>query len=162
MFSRLTGSFGLLALVLVCVGLYGTMSYFVARRTSEIGIRMALGAQPARVFRMVLGEGLLLTGAGVVVGLAGAYFGTKLIATTLYQVPALDPLTFVSVAARCVSAPRLDQPWGPGAEGSLISSRKRSMYATERAPGDPSCRRPGGRRRRCRRGAPACGCPRPG
>jgi len=67
MFSRLTGSFGLLALVLVCVGLYGTMSYFVARRTNEIGIRMALGAQPVRVFRMVLGEGLILTGAGVVV-----------------------------------------------------------------------------------------------
>lgn len=98
MFSRLTGSFGLLALVLVCVGLYGTMSYFVARRTNEIGIRMALGAQPARVFRMVLGEGLILTGAGVAVGLGGAFFGTKLISSALYEVAALDPLTFASVA----------------------------------------------------------------
>jgi predicted permease len=98
MFSRLTGSFGLLALVLVCVGLYGTMSYFVARRTNEIGIRMALGAQPARVFRMVLVEGLTLTTAGTVVGLAGAAFGTKLISSVLYEVPALDALTFASVA----------------------------------------------------------------
>lgn len=99
MFSRLTGSFGLLALVLVCVGLYGTMSYFVARRTNEIGIRMALGAQPVRVFRMVLWEGLVLTAAGVVVGVAGAMFGTRLISSSLYEVPALDPLTFASVAA---------------------------------------------------------------
>ena len=98
MFSRLTGSFGLLALVLVCVGLYGTMSYFVARRTNEIGVRMALGAQPERVFRMVLGEGLVLTGAGILVGLAGAVAATRLIASALYEVPVLDPLTFFSVA----------------------------------------------------------------
>ena len=103
MFSRLTGSFGLLALVLVCVGLYGTMSYFVARRTNEIGIRMALGAQPVRVFRMVLGEGLILTGAGVAVGLAGAVLGTRLISSVLYEVPALDPLTFVSVAVLLIA-----------------------------------------------------------
>jgi predicted permease len=98
MFSRLTASFGLLALVLVCVGLYGTMSYFVARRTNEIGIRMALGAKPGTVFRMVLIEGLALTGAGVVVGLAGAAFGTRLISSVLFDVPALDLLTFASVA----------------------------------------------------------------
>jgi predicted permease len=103
MFSRLTGSFGVLALVLVCVGLYGTMSFFVARRTNEIGIRMALGAQPVRVFRMVLGEGLILTVAGVVVGLAGAVFGTRLISSALYEVPALDPLTFFSVAVLLIA-----------------------------------------------------------
>ena len=98
MFSRLTGSFGLLALVLVCVGLYGTMSYFVACRTNEIGIRMALGAKPAGVFRMVLGEGLALTLAGVVIGLAGAALGTRLISEALYDVPAIDLLTFTCVA----------------------------------------------------------------
>jgi predicted permease len=103
MFSRLMGSFGLLALLLVCVGLYGTMSYFVARRTSEIGVRMALGAQPARVFRMVLGEGLVITGAGVVVGLIGASLSTRLIASVLYEVAALDPLTFISVAVLLVA-----------------------------------------------------------
>ncbi len=103
MFSRLTGSFGLLALVLVCVGLYGTMSYFVARRTNEIGIRMALGAQPVRVFRMVLAEGLKLTGAGVAIGLIGAAAGTRLITSALYEVPALDPLTFGSVALLLVA-----------------------------------------------------------
>jgi putative ABC transport system permease protein len=103
MFSRLMGSFGLLALLLVCVGLYGTMSYFVARRTSEIGVRMALGAQPVRVFRMVLGEGLVITGAGVVVGLIGASLSTRLIASVLYEVAALDPLTFISVALLLVA-----------------------------------------------------------
>jgi predicted permease len=103
MFSRLTGSFALLALVLVCVGLYGTMSYFVARRTNEIGIRMALGAKPVGVFRMVLGEGLVLTTAGVVLGLAGAAFGTRLISNALYEVPAFDPLTFVCVASLLVA-----------------------------------------------------------
>lgn len=103
MFSRLTAAFGLLALVLVCVGLYGTMSYFVARRTNEIGIRMALGAQPVRVFRMVLVEGFLLTAAGVAVGLAVAGFGTRLISSALYEVPALDPLTFVSVATLLIA-----------------------------------------------------------
>jgi len=103
MFSRLTGSFAVLALVLVCVGLYGTMSYFVARRTNEIGIRMALGAQPVGVFRMVLGEGLKLTSAGVVVGLAGAAFGARLISSTLFEIPALDPLTFFVVGALLIA-----------------------------------------------------------
>lgn len=74
------------------------MSYFVARRTNEIGIRMALGAKPVGVFRMVLSEGLKLTSAGVVIGLAGAAFGTRLISSALFEVPALDPLTFVGVA----------------------------------------------------------------
>jgi putative ABC transport system permease protein len=103
MFSRLIGSFGLLALMLVCVGLYGTMSYFVARRTSEIGVRMALGAQPSRVFRMVLGEGLVLTGVGVIVGLAGAGLATRLISSVLYGVQALDPITFASVAVLLIA-----------------------------------------------------------
>jgi predicted permease len=103
MFSRLTGSFGLVALVLVCVGLYGTMSYFVARQTNEIGIRMALGAQPARVFRMVLVEGLKVTGLGVAIGLLVAAAGTRLITSVLYEVPALDPLTFGLVALLLVA-----------------------------------------------------------
>ncbi|HSE37877.1 MAG TPA: ABC transporter permease, partial [Blastocatellia bacterium] len=103
MFLRLTGSFALLALVLVCVGLYGTMSYFVARRTNEIGIRMALGARPVGVFRMVLGEGLVLTTAGVVLGLAVAALGTRLISNSLYEVPAIDPLTFGCVAGLLVA-----------------------------------------------------------
>lgn len=103
MFARLTASFGLLALVLVCVGLYGTMSYFVARRTNEIGIRMALGARPATVFRMVLVEGLVLIGAGVVAGLAGAAFGTRLISSVLFEVPALDLITFASVAGLLIA-----------------------------------------------------------
>ncbi|HMG33577.1 MAG TPA: ABC transporter permease [Blastocatellia bacterium] len=94
MFSRLIGFFGMLALVLVCVGLYGTMSYFVGRKTNEIGIRMALGAQPARVFRGVLLEGATLTGIGIVVGFASAIGVTRLIASLLYEVAALDVLSF--------------------------------------------------------------------
>jgi putative ABC transport system permease protein len=103
MFSQLTGFFGLLALVLVCVGLYGTMSYVVARQTNEIGIRMGLGARPVRVFQMILTQGLKLTAAGVVVGLAGAAAATRLISRVLYELPALDPLTFVCVAGLLVA-----------------------------------------------------------
>jgi predicted permease len=102
MFSRLTGFFGVLALVLVCVGLYGTMSYSVARRTNDIGVRMALGARPAHVFRMVLNEGLALTLSGVALGLAAAAAATRLIASELYDVPAIDPLTFGCVAVLLV------------------------------------------------------------
>jgi predicted permease len=99
MFSQLTGWFGLLALVLACIGLYGTMSYFVSRQTNEIGIRIALGATPARIFRVVLVEGLKLTVAGVVVGLAAAAACTRLLSESLYNVAAIDPLTFGCVIA---------------------------------------------------------------
>jgi len=64
---------------------------------------MALGAQPSRVFRMVLAEGLALTGTGVIVGLAGAALATRLIASVLYDVKALDPITFLSVAAMLIA-----------------------------------------------------------
>src|SRR5262249_46805680 len=103
MFSQLTSTFGLLALVLVCVGFYGTMSYFVERRTNEIGIRIALGARPNGVFRMVLGEGLRITLAGILVGVAGAAVGTRLISSVLFGVPALDPLTFGCVTGLLIA-----------------------------------------------------------
>ncbi len=80
LFAKLVGFFATLALVLVCVGLYGVMSYSVARRTSEIGIRMALGAQPGNILGMVLRETMLLVGAGVVLGV-GASLGTAKIAS---------------------------------------------------------------------------------
>jgi putative ABC transport system permease protein len=64
---------------------------------------MALGAKPVGVFRMVLGEGLVLTTAGIVLGLAGAAFGTRLISNSLYQVPAIDPLTFGCVAVLLIA-----------------------------------------------------------
>jgi putative ABC transport system permease protein len=97
--ATLTGFFGALALALAIVGLYGVMSYNVARRRNEIGIRMALGAEQARVLRMVLGEVALLVVAGLALGLGGAVFSTRLLAGFLYRLGPNDPTTLV---AACV------------------------------------------------------------
>ena len=83
LFARLTGFFGALALILVCVGLYGVMSYAVARRTNEIGIRMALGAQRGNILGMVLREVLLLVGVGVALGVAGSFATARLAEATV-------------------------------------------------------------------------------
>jgi predicted permease len=98
LFARLSGFFGVLALALACVGLYGLMSYNVLRRTGEIGLRMALGALPAHVLRMVLKESLALVCLGVVLGLTGAWAASRLVATMLYGLSATDPFTYAIVA----------------------------------------------------------------
>jgi len=98
MASSLTSLFGLTALLLAGVGLYGVMSYAVSRRTREIGIRLALGAGRGDVLRLMLKRGLLLTGLGLALGLLAAALLTRLIRTLLYGVGATDPLTFVAVA----------------------------------------------------------------
>jgi putative ABC transport system permease protein len=90
--------FGLLALALTAVGLYGVISYSAERRVREIGIRMALGAQSSDVLKMVMREGAALIAGGVMVGLAGAWAATRLIEGLLYGVSATDPLTFVAIA----------------------------------------------------------------
>jgi len=94
----LIGIFAALALVLAGVGVYGVMSYTVTQRTSEIGIRVTLGAQPEDVFRIVVGEGLRLALVGVGVGILAALALNRLLRTFLYGVSAYDPLTFVGVA----------------------------------------------------------------
>jgi predicted permease len=98
-FARLSSFFGLVALLLACIGLYGTMAYAVTRKTHEIGIRMALGANPGDVLRMVILQGLLLALIGVGFGVTAGLGMTRLIAGMIYGVSANDPATFVGVSA---------------------------------------------------------------
>jgi len=91
--AQIASAFSLLALLLTCVGLYGVMSYTVTRRTSEIGIRMALGARRADVIRLVMREVLLLVAAGAGIGLAAALGTTRYVAALLYNLTPNDPLT---------------------------------------------------------------------
>jgi len=91
--TRLTGLFGLLALALASVGLYGITAYSVARRTSEIGLRMALGANRANVLALVLRRALLLVAVGLAIGIPVALLGGRLMRSQLYGVRTYDPLT---------------------------------------------------------------------
>ena len=97
--ALLAVSFGALALVLASLGLYGVLSYGVARRTQEIGVRMALGARRAEVMGLVLGESGRLTAAGLALGLAGAIASMRYLSGMLFGVAPLDPLTFAAVVA---------------------------------------------------------------
>jgi predicted permease len=94
----LLGVFAGLALALSSIGIFGVISYLVSQRTHEIGIRIALGAQPHDVLRMMLGEGMRMTLAGVAAGIAGALLATRLMEKMLFGVSAADPATFVGVA----------------------------------------------------------------
>jgi predicted permease len=102
-FAALLSAFGLLALALAAIGLFGVMSYAVSQRTREIGVRMALGAGAKDIFKLVIGRGLLLTSIGVGVGLALALVGTRLLSSLLYSVSAIDPLAFVGVTLLLVA-----------------------------------------------------------
>src|SRR5487761_905188 len=94
----LVGLFAAAALALAAVGIYGVVAFSVTRRTQEIGIRMALGAQPRDVLRIVLGEGARLTGIGVAIGLLVSFAVTQLMSSLLFGVKATDPITFLGVA----------------------------------------------------------------
>src|SRR5688572_3657711 len=96
--AMVLGVFGLVALLLSAIGIYGITSYTVAQRTHEIGIRLALGAQLSDVLKLVLSHGLKLTIIGAAIGLLGAYVATRAITSVLYGVTATDPLTFVFVS----------------------------------------------------------------
>jgi putative ABC transport system permease protein len=94
----LFATFAVVALILAAVGIYGVMSFAVAQRKHEIGLRIALGASPERVLRLVVGEGTLLALIGLILGLGGAYFVGRAMKSVLYEVDAIDPLSVVLVA----------------------------------------------------------------
>lgn len=119
-FASLTSGFGLLALVLACIGVYGITAYSVARRTNEIGIRMALGAQSGRVLRMVLGEASYLAILGVVAGLGLALSIGRFIASMLYGLEPYDPLTLAG-AALLVFFIALVASWIPARRAARIT-----------------------------------------
>jgi ABC-type antimicrobial peptide transport system permease subunit len=98
MLGRLSALFGALSLILVCVGVYGVMAFQVARRQKEIGVRMALGARPIQVTRMVLAETLVPVGAGIALGIAIAVSVTGLAEKMLYGVAPTDPATFIGAS----------------------------------------------------------------
>src|ERR1035441_1272917 len=95
--AMLSSFFGALALLLACVGLYGLMAYAVARRTSEIGIRLALGARGDHVMWLVLRETLSLTLAGVAIGVPLALWAARYTKSVLFGISTADPLTFVQI-----------------------------------------------------------------
>jgi predicted permease len=103
-FAKLCSGFAMLALMIACVGLYGTVSYNVARRTGEIGIRMALGAQRGSVVRMVLREVLVLAAAGLAIGMTTALATSKFVASFLYGMKPNDPLALMAAVAVLLAA----------------------------------------------------------
>ena len=96
--TMLLGGFALVALLLAMIGVYGVISYSVERRTNEIGIRMALGAERSSVFRLVLGEGMRLAIVGAIAGIFAALALTRLLASLLFGVSPHDPITYAVVA----------------------------------------------------------------
>ena len=104
MFARLCTGFAILALVIACVGLYGTVSHNVARRTGEIGIRMALGAQRRRIVWMVLREVSVLAAVGLAIGMGAALGTSGFVASFLYEVKPNDPVALTLAVTIFLSA----------------------------------------------------------
>jgi len=100
---EIVGVFAVVALLLAALGIYGVMAYSVTQRTHEIGIRVALGAQPLDILRMTVGEGMILVIFGLVAGLIGAAMLTRLLQTMLYNVKPFDPITYSVIPALLAS-----------------------------------------------------------
>jgi putative ABC transport system permease protein len=101
--TMLLGLFGLVALVLASVGIYGVLAYAVAKRTREIGIRMALGAQTGDVVKLIIAQGMKPALLGIGIGLAFAFALTRVMRSLLYEISATDPVTFIAVALLLIS-----------------------------------------------------------
>jgi putative ABC transport system permease protein len=115
----LLGLFGLLGVVIACVGIYGVMAYIVTQRTQEIGIRMALGAPRRAVLRMVIGQAVALAGIGILIGAAGAVLLARLMTDLLFGIEPFDPATFVAVSA-ALAAVALVASYVPGRRATRV------------------------------------------
>jgi len=105
--ARLSTFFGIVAMVLACIGLYGVLSYNVTRRTGEMGVRMALGAQRSGILRLVIRDALVVTGIGVLVGLGSSWAATRVLGSMLFGLSPRDPVTMIAAAAVLVAVATL-------------------------------------------------------
>jgi predicted permease len=115
----LLGAFGIAALVLVTSGIYGVLSGSVTERVREIGVRLALGAPPAKVLKLILRQGMMLTGFGVAIGLCGAALASRAVVTLLFGISHLDPITYVGVIA-LLAGVSLAACWMPAWRASRV------------------------------------------
>ncbi len=120
MIGGLASGFGLLALVLACVGMYGVMAYSVSRRTAEIGVRIALGAGRFSVLRMVMQESLKLVGIGLAIGIPGALVGARFVSAMLFGVRPMDPVSLIA-AVVAISATAALAAYTPAARAARIN-----------------------------------------
>jgi putative ABC transport system permease protein len=111
--------FGAAGLLMAAIGVYGVMSYSVQQRTQELGVRMALGAQASNLRNMVIGQGMILAGAGVVLGIGGAFWLTRFLASFLFGVKAWDPVAFI-VTPLLLSAVALIAVWIPARRATRV------------------------------------------
>jgi ABC-type antimicrobial peptide transport system permease subunit len=118
-FVAMTSSFGMLALALASVGIYGVMAYTVANRTNEIGIRLALGAQPRQVLGMILREATWISLAGIAVGLTATLFLAQLVKSMLYGLQPADPVSLISGALLLVAV-GLAASWIPARRAASV------------------------------------------
>jgi predicted permease len=123
----LGGTFGFVALLLAVVGLYGVVSFLVGRRTQEIGVRIALGAQRGRILRMILGSGISLAGVGLAIGAAGAFFMAPLMKGLLLDVNPRDPEVFGGIAAALIAA-TLVASWVPARRATYVDPMEALRY----------------------------------
>jgi ABC-type antimicrobial peptide transport system permease subunit len=118
-FAAFTTGFGVLALALACVGVYGVMAYSVANRTNEIGIRLALGAKQRQVLTMVLGEATWMSLAGITVGLGAALVLARLVKSMLYGLQPADPMSLVAGAGLLIAV-ALAASWLPARRAASV------------------------------------------
>ena len=129
----LVGAFAAVAMLLAVIGIYGVIAYSVAQRTQEVGIRRALGAQDADILRLVVGQGLVLTLAGIAIGMGAALALTRLMSSLLFHTSAISPATFAVVALVFVLAAWL-RPYSRASRNENRPGERSSSLTVDRAP----------------------------